>query len=73
MTIKKYSMNLHFLQPHVTHPAAKPAEHGLVKLHEPPHNTSEGGEFLDDAIHMDELPVTLTEESVAAGSPRFLL
>lgn len=66
-------MKLHFLHPPLPDPAAKIIEQGLVKLHEPPHNTSEGGEFLDDAIHMYELPVTLTEESIAAGSPRYLL
>lgn len=48
-------------------------EHQLVPLHEPPHNTSEGGEFLDDALRMDDEPVIYTEESVAAGSPENLL
>ncbi|MBO9728567.1 MAG: hypothetical protein J7623_08020 [Chitinophaga sp.] len=30
----------------------------LVPLHEREHNTSEGGEFLDDAIRMDDEPST---------------
>jgi hypothetical protein len=43
-----------------------------VTLHEPLHNTSEGSEFLDDALRMEDLsiaPYANTEESVAAGSP----
>ena len=48
-------------------------EHPLVDLHETPHNTSEGSEFLDDALRMEDLVWTPTEESVAAGSPLNLL
>ncbi|WP_276480245.1 hypothetical protein [Paraflavitalea pollutisoli] len=66
-------MKLQIVHPPVPDPSANQLGHTLVQLHEPPVNTSEGGEFLDDAIHMDELPVILTEESVSAGSPRYLL
>jgi hypothetical protein len=48
-------------------------EHPLVAVHAVPQNTSEGGEFLDDALRMEDLILTPTEESVAAGSPMNLL
>lgn len=48
-------------------------EHQLVPLHESPHNTNEGGEFLDDSLRMEDQPVVYTEESIATGSPRNLL
>jgi hypothetical protein len=47
--------------------------HALVPIHEPPHNTNEGSEFLDDAIRIEDLPIIYTEESIAAGSPHNLL
>jgi hypothetical protein len=47
--------------------------HPAIKHHELHHDTSEGGEFLDDAIHMVDLPAMQTEVSVAAGSPDNLL
>lgn len=62
-----------FLHPAGNNLRVPPDEHQLVPLHEPPHNTSEGGEFLDDALRMDDEPVIYTEESVAAGSPENLL
>ncbi|MFL5741180.1 MAG: hypothetical protein ACJ75B_13235 [Flavisolibacter sp.] len=43
-----------------------------VILYEPLHDASEGSEFLDDALRMEDLSITPyanTEESVAAGSP----
>jgi len=45
----------------------------LVAVHAAPQNTSEGGEFLDDALRMEDLILTPTEVSVAAGSPMNLL
>ena len=42
-----------------------------VTVHAPLHDTSEGSEFLDDALRMEDLSITPyanTEESVAAGS-----
>jgi hypothetical protein len=39
----------------------------LVVHIEPPQNTSEGSEFLDDAIRMDELPL-IYGKSIAAES-----
>jgi hypothetical protein len=43
-----------------------PGEPALVAIPELPHNTSEGSEFLDDAIRMEDLSLT---QSVAAGCP----
>ena len=51
----------------------QPEEHPLVPLHEPPHNTTEGSEFLDDKLRMKDQPLVYTEESVAVGSPKNLL
>jgi hypothetical protein len=71
LTIKTYVM--FFLHLHAHNLSARSEEHLLVQLHEPPHDTSEGGEFLDDAIRMEELPVIQTEVSIAAGSSDNLL
>lgn len=54
-------------------PSPQADPHPLIQLHEPEHNTAEGGEFLFDALRMEDLPIIYTEESVAAGSPRNLL
>lgn len=48
-------------------------EHPLIPVHEPPHNTNEGSEFLDDALRMKDQPLMYTEESVAAGGRENLL
>lgn len=49
-------------------------EHPLVALHETPdQNTSEGGEFIDDALRMEDMVQTPAEDSVVAGSPEKLL
>lgn len=37
------------------------------------HDTSEGGEFLDDALRMEDVLLTPPEQSIAAGSPLNLL
>jgi hypothetical protein len=42
--------------------------HTLVLLHEPLDYTSEGSEFLDDAIRMKEQPLLDREQGVAQGS-----
>jgi len=65
-------MNLFFLRPASKRLRVQSEEHPVVHV-EPLHNTSEGSEFLDDAIRDEDLPPTYTEESVAAGSPRNLL
>lgn len=62
-----------FLHPVAHGPHVPSDEHQLVPLHEHPHNTNEGGEFLDDSLRMDDQQVVYTEESIAAGSPENLL
>ena len=44
-------------------------------FHEALHDTSEGSEFLDDALRMEDLSFSpyKTAESVAAGSPKHVL
>ena len=44
-----------------------------VVVHAHESNTSEGGEFLNDALRMEDLVLTPGEESVAVGSPYNLL
>lgn len=65
-------MNLFFVHPAAKNPKGSSDKYILVHT-EPPHNTSEGSEFLDDAIRTEDLPLVYTEESVAAGSPLHLL
>ncbi|MBS0032110.1 hypothetical protein ACTJJ0_03115 [Chitinophaga sp. 22321] len=53
------------------HTGPKPGvnDDGLIPaMHEREHNTNEGGEFLDDAIRMDDEPATEQENSSNAGS-----
>lgn len=69
-------MNLFFLHSAAKQQPARQHEHPVIpraRITESPHNTSEGSEFLDDAIRTEDLPVVYTEESVAAGSPKQLL
>ena len=66
-------MNILFLHPDIKNLEDQSVKHLLVPIHEPPHNTSEGSEFLDDALRMEDLPRIRTEESIAAGSPEYLL
>jgi len=47
-----------------------------VTIHQPFHDTSEGSEFLDDALRMEDLsstPYANAEEKVVAGSSPNLL
>ena len=48
-------------------------EHMSLHSTEQSYNTSDGGEFLDDAIRMEDLSIINTEESIAAGSLKNLL
>ncbi|HTI89955.1 MAG TPA: hypothetical protein VL727_05170 [Puia sp.] len=47
--------------------------HELVPIHALLHSSSEGSEFLDDAIRMEDMSTTRCEECIAAGSPEKLL
>lgn len=62
-----------FLHPADKNRKLQPDKHTPVQSHVSLHDTSEGSEFLDDAIRMEDLPVIYTEESIAAGSPHNLL
>ena len=66
-------MNFSFLLPHTKKLKDQSVEHLIVSMHQPLHDLSEGGEFLDDALRMEDLPRAHTEESIAAGSPENLL
>jgi len=63
-------MNLHLFHRPAKSRNYESAEPALVLFREQEHNTSEGSEFLDDAIRMIDQPLMVhTEESIAAGSP----
>jgi len=66
-------MNFPFFHPHTKKLKDQPVEQLLVSMHPLLHDLSEGGEFLDDALRMEDLPRAHTEESIAAGSPEDLL
>jgi hypothetical protein len=66
-------MNFFFFYPTNKSTRDAQAEHQLVKLHEPPQNTTEGSEFLDDAIRTRDQPLMQSEESIAVGCPEYLL
>jgi hypothetical protein len=63
-------MHFSFLYPVKSSPKDEPE---LVVIHQLSRNTSDGSEFLDDAIRMEDVLWTHTEECVAAGSPGNLL
>ncbi|NML21302.1 hypothetical protein HHL16_10485 [Pseudoflavitalea sp. G-6-1-2] len=65
-------MHLPFFHLHNDQLESSPDQHPVVHT-EPAHNTSEGSEFLDDAIRMHEQPLMYTEVSVSAGGPVDLL
>ncbi|HVY73815.1 MAG TPA: hypothetical protein VG890_03240 [Puia sp.] len=45
----------------------------MVTHEQPPQNTSEGSEFLDDVLRMEDLSLARTEEIIASGAPKDLL
>ena len=64
------------MDPHIKdHPAHNPEDEPvtLVAVHEHEHNTSDGSEFLDDALRMKEQPFMYVEKTIAVGSPENLL
>jgi hypothetical protein len=66
-------MNFSFLHPQKKKLKDQSVEQLLVSMHPLLHDLSEGGEFLDDALRMEDLPRAHIEESIAAGSPENLL
>ena len=61
-------MHLFFLHPDTKDPKDQVNKHTLLPFHEQSYNTSDGGEFLDDAIRMEDLSIIHTEESIAGES-----
>jgi hypothetical protein len=66
-------MNFFFLHPDGKNLKDQSVKHLLVSIHIQSHNTSEGSEFLDDALRMKDLIKVRTEERIAAGGPEDLL
>lgn len=68
---------IHFVFHPVSFPAMNqkkdPAGQQKVTANPLPTQTTEGSEFLDDALRMKEQPLMLTEISVGVGSPDDLL
>lgn len=56
-------MNLHFTYPSLKKHEGELAEHTVIALHEPGHDTIEGSEFLDDAIRMNDQPFMYNEKN----------
>lgn len=61
-------MNLFFLYPHGKNLKDQSDKYAIA-INEPLHNMNEGGEFLDDAIRMKDMPLIYSEKRVAAGNP----
>ena|SRR5688572_5994971 len=74
-TIKYNIMHISFIHPFKLNFQNEHTQIAEATFHEPLHDTSEGSEFLDDALRMEDLSFSpyKTEESVAAGSPPNLL
>lgn len=64
-------MNLFFLHPTAKNVKEPSEEHTLV--HDaPPQNMDEGSEFLDDALRMEDLPLSYAEENATTERPQNL-
>ena len=62
-------MHLFFLHPDTKDLKDQLNEPMLRPSHEQSDNTSNGDEFLDDAIRMEDLSIIQTEESIAGEKP----
>ena len=60
-------MNLFFIHRSPKNPGDEGEEHTLVPLHNHEYNTNEGGEFLNDAIRIEDMPEVYTEENITDG------
>ena len=60
-------MNLFFIHHPTKNPGDKAGEHTLVPLLNHEHNSTEGSEFLDDAIRTEDLPAVDPEENITDG------
>ena len=65
-------MNFLFLHPTAKYQQEQSEPHPVVH-NESSNNMNEGGEFLDDAIRTEDLPVFYSKESIVEGSPIHLL
>jgi hypothetical protein len=65
---------MHFSIPHTHQTSTKELLDELIVevVHSSSSYTSEGSEFLDDAIRMKDQPLIYSEESIAASSPEYL-
>jgi hypothetical protein len=66
-------MNLFFLHSLTKKQKDETVKNSPVLLHEPLEYTSEGSEFLNDAIRTKDQPLIYTEESLAVGYPEHIL
>ena len=62
-------MNLFFIHHQANNPEREADEHIRVSLQNHEQNTNEGSEFLDDAIRIEDLPESYTEENITDGNP----
>jgi hypothetical protein len=64
-------MNFSFIHPFKLNLKLNSVKEPEVYMHQPPHSTSEGSEFLDEGLRMEDyLPTaTYTEVSVSSGNP----
>ena len=60
-------MNLFFIHHPAKNPKAEADDHTLIPRQNHGQNTNEGSEFLDDAIRMEDLPESYTEENITDG------
>src|SRR5438045_3905886 len=57
-------MNLFFIHHPTNNPEGEAGKHTPVPIQNHEQNTNEGSEFLDDAIRMEDLPESYTEENI---------
>ena len=65
------------MNPFILYPAGEnlkdQSDEHTIAINEPPYSMNEGGEFLDDAIRMKDMPLFYSEKGVAARSSWNLL
>ncbi|WP_439698449.1 hypothetical protein ACFGVS_09620 [Mucilaginibacter sp. AW1-7] len=65
------------MNPFILYPAGEnlkdQSDKHTIAINEPPYSMNEGGEFLDDAIRMKDMPLFYSEKGVAARSSWNLL
>ncbi len=66
-------MNITFIHPFKIRLETRPAEDRDIFKHQSPHSSSEGSEFLDEGLRMEDYQVSYTEVSISPGNPEKLL